>query len=68
MGQPVNHYLFQHFSQIDEIAAVETQGLEEREHVGGVPAHRGVDIVDAGGFVNFDLLTRVDVPVEYPVA
>ena len=51
-------YLFQHLSEVYEIAAIKTEGLEEREQIGRVSAHGGVHIVDAFGLVEFENLPR----------
>jgi len=43
--------LLKHFPQIDKIAAIKSQRFEKGQHIGGVPANRGVNILDSLGFV-----------------
>jgi hypothetical protein len=50
-GRTGRFVLTNDLSQVDKIAAVETEGFEKGEHIGGIPSYRGVDIVDTLGTI-----------------
>jgi hypothetical protein len=58
--------LIQSFLQIDELAAIKTKGSQEGQHIGVVPPHRCIDVLNALGLVIIE--NRFGEFLAYPAA